>query len=163
MAEQNDLMDDPVKFVLFGILRDLTNGMYRVSGEGTGGISRAFGEGLWEAVDVLIDLKTGGEGSKIDRSNPQTAMDGFVEFVKMYELAEDVGFEVSDDSLIMEVKNCSLHPYTDSIEAAGTPRSIGCPYALSCVAMMQEITGELYVIDSIDSKEGNSKIVIKQL
>lgn len=159
----DDLMDDPVKFVLFGILRDLTNGMWKVSGEGSGGISRAFGEDLWQAVDILIELKTGGTESKIDRSTPETAMEGFIKMVKMYELADDVEYKVSDDSLVMNVKGCNLHPYTDSIEAAGTPRTVGCPYALSSVAMMQEITGELFVIDSINSKDGNSEIVIKQL
>jgi hypothetical protein len=163
MAGHDDLMDDPVKFVLFGILRDLTNGMWQVSGEGCGGISRAFGESLWEAVDTLIDLKTGSTGSKIDRSTPETAMDGLIEMAKMYDLAADVDYEINDDYLMISVKDCNLHHYTDSIEAAGTPRSVGCPYALSSVALMEEITGELFVIDNIESKDGNSKIVIKKL
>ena len=162
MTGQDDLADDPVKFVLFGILRDLTNGMWQVSGEGSGGVSRAFGEGMWEAVDDLINLKSG-NGSKIDRSTPQTAMDGLIEMSKMYELADELSYEVNDDAMVISVKNCKLHPYTDSIEAAGTPRSIGCPFALSSAAMMQEITGELYVIDNIESKDATSTIVLKKL
>ena len=159
----DEMMDDPVRFVLFGILRDLTNGMWQVSGEGCGGISRAFGEGLWEAVDDLIEIKSGGSEPKIDKSTPETALDGFLKMIKMYELCEEVTYELDGDSLVIQVKNCTLHPYTDSIDAQGTPRSIGCPYALSSVALMEQVTGELFVIDSIDSANGNSKIVIKQI
>jgi hypothetical protein len=62
----------------------------------------------------------------------------------------------------MTVKNCKVHNYTDYLEENDVPRSVGCPLALLSMAMMEEVTGEPFVIDSIESKDANSQIVLKK-
>lgn len=161
MAEQGSSpLDDPLKILLVGILKGFTTSMWRVSGEGSGGVSRAFGEDLWN----LMNARAASIGVEIDKSNPESAMEAFSKFLTdIYQSAEGLDYQVSSDTLEMTVKNCKLHDLTDFLEENDVPRSVGCPYALTAAALMEDVTGEPFVIDSIESEDGNSKIVLKTL
>ena len=161
MAEQGTSpLADPIETLLVGILKGFTTSMWRVSGEGSGGVSRAFGEDLWN----LMNARAASIGVEIDKSNPESAMEAFSKFLTdIYQSAEGLDYQVSSDTLEMTIKNCKLHDLTDFLKENNVPRSAGCPHALAGIAMMEDITGEPFVIDSIESEDGNSKIVLKTL
>lgn len=151
---------NPVNLVLTSVLMGFTNSLWRVSGEGSGGITRAFGEDLWNLIKVgSIAL-----GEEKDISTPEKAMEFYVEYLGgRFNLADEMDFNVTDDTVKVSIKGCKLHYYTDYLEAKDVPRSVGCPMALSLIALMEEVTGEPYLIDSLESKDCNSEIVIKAL
>jgi hypothetical protein len=153
-------LDDPLNILLIGILKGFTTSMWRVSGEGSGGVSRAFGEDLWN----LMNARAVSVGVEMDKSTPESAMVVFSKFLTdIYQSAEEIEYEVGENSLEMTVKNCKLHDLTDFLDENNVPRSVGCPYALTAIALMEDVTGEPFIIDNIKSENGNSKIVIKQL
>jgi hypothetical protein len=91
-------------------------------------------------------------------------MDFFKRYITViYQAADDVEYNATEDKVEMTVKNCKIHNYTDYLEANGVPRSCGCPFALAGVAMMEDVIGEPFVIDSIESGNAISKIVLKKL
>ena len=150
---------DPITIIYAASLMGFTKGLWKVSGEGSGGVTRAFGEDLWYLVKVGSKML----GEDGDISNPENAMEFFNNYlVGRFNIAENMDYTVTDDSVEMTVKNCNVHHYTDYLENNDVPRSIGCPLALGCAAMMEEITGDPFVVDSIESKDGNSKIVLKK-
>lgn len=150
---------DPMTVVFAAALMGFTKGLWKVSGEGSGGVTRAFGEDLWYLVKVGADML----GENRDTSSPQKAAE-FCEnyLVNRFNVADSINFNVNDDSVEMTVKNCKVHNYTDYLEENDVPRSVGCPLALLSMAMMEEVTGEPFVIDSIESKDANSQIVLKK-
>ncbi len=146
--------------LLMGILMGFTVSMWRVSGEGSGGVSRSFGEDLWGLTKQRAQVI----GEELDTSTPDTAMDFFKRYiVGVYNAADNIEYSASEDTVEMTVENCKLHHYTDFLEANGVPRSAGCPFALAGVAMMEEVTGDPFIIDSIESNDGTSKMVLKRL
>lgn len=150
---------DPMTVVFAAALMGFTKGLWKVSGEGSGGVTRAFGEDLWYLVKVGADML----GENRDMSSPQKAVE-FCEnyLVNRFNVAESIDFNVNDDSVEMTVKNCKVHNYTDYLEENDVPRSVGCPLALLSMAMMEEVTGEPFVINSIESKDTNSQIILKK-
>jgi hypothetical protein len=151
---------DPVNIILTSVLMGFTNSLWRVSGEGSLGITRAFGEDLWNLTKVGSAML----GEAKDTSTPEKAMEFYVEYLGGYfNIADEMDFTLSDDTLKVNVKGCKLHYFTDYLEAKEVPRSVGCPMALSLIAMMEDVTGEPFIMDSLDSKDGNSEIVIKSL
>lgn len=152
-------LENPVYTLVTGVLKGFIISMWRVSGEGSGGVSRAFGEDLWN----LMNMRAGLIGEEIDKSSPQTAMKSFEKFlIDVYQSGDDIKYIIDDESLEMDVNNCKIHDYTDYIEEKGVPRSAGCPYALAATAMMEDVTGDPYIIDSIDRKDLHCKISLKK-
>nr|WP_243687783.1 hypothetical protein [Methanobacterium formicicum] len=80
-----------------------------------------------------------------------------------FSIADEIGFTVDNDTLKVQIKGCKLHHFTDYLEAKEVPRSVGCPMALSLIALMEDVTGEPFIMDSLESKDGNSEIVLKAL
>jgi hypothetical protein len=151
---------DPVNLVLTSVLMGFTNSLWRVSGEGSGGITRAFGEDLWNLTKVGSAML----GEENDLSTPEKAMEFYVKYLGgRFALADEMDFTVSEDTLKVNVKGCKLHYFTDYLEAKDVPRAVGCPLALSLIALMEEVTGDPYLIDGIKSKDCNSEIVLKAL
>jgi len=161
MTEQGSpLKEDALSTFLTGILMGFTTSMWKVSGEGSGGVSRAFGEDLWNLTKQRASIL----GEPVDTSTPETGMEFFKRYITVvYQAVEDIDYNASDDTVEITVKNCKIHNYTDYLEANGVPRSAGCPFALAGIAMMEEITGDPFIIDSIESKDAASKIVLKRL
>ncbi|MGB9979818.1 hypothetical protein [Methanobacterium sp.] len=159
MAEQEN-QETSLNTLLMGILMGFTTSMWKVSGQGSGGVSRSFGEDLWKLTMQRADTL----GETIDLSTTDTAMEFFERYLtNVYQAADGIEYSTSDDAIEMTVNNCKLHGYTDYLEANGVPRSCGCPFALAAIAMMEDVTGELFVIDSINSENGTSKIVLNKL
>jgi hypothetical protein len=101
-------------------------------------------------------------GEDRDTSNPKKAMEFYDKYLLgCFNVAESIDYNVSDNVLEMTVKNCNVHHYTDYLEENNVPRSVGCPLALIGLAMMEEVTGEPFVVDKVESKDGVSKIVLK--
>jgi hypothetical protein len=154
LAEQTD----PMVTVYLASLMGITKSLWRVSGEGSGGVTRAFGEDLWDLVKMGADML----GEDRDTSNPKKAMEFYDKYLLgRFNVAESIDYNVSDNVLEMTVKNCNVHHYTDYLEENDVPRSVGCPLALIGLAMMEEVTGEPFVVDKVESKDGISKIVLK--
>lgn len=159
MAEESPL-EDSLNTLIMGILMGLTTGMWKVSGQGAGGVSRSFGEDLWK----LTKQRAGTLGEDVDTSTPDTAMEFFKRYITViYQASDDVEYTATEDKVEMTVKNCRIHNYTDYLEANEVPRSCGCPFALAGVAMMEDVTGDPFIIDSIESENATSKIVLKRL
>lgn len=156
----NSPLEDPFNTLLMGILMGFTNSLWRVSGEGSGGVTRAFGEDLWKLMSKRADSL----GVDMDLTNPDAAMEFFKKFIMgVYEATDDMDYNIDDETVEMTITNCRMHPYTDFLEANGVPRSAGCPIALVGIALMEDVTGDPYLIDSIESNEGKSKITLKKL
>lgn len=153
-------LDEPIKTLILGILKGFTLSMWRVSGEGMGGVTRAFGEDLWK----LMNARAGVLGIEIDKSTPESGATAFMQFLaNIYESGDEFDFTATEDTLELEVKNCELHDYSDFLDENDVPRSAGCPIALTGLAMMEDVTGDPFLIDNIDSHEGNCKVVLKKL
>jgi hypothetical protein len=151
---------DPVNIVLTSVLMGFTNSLWRVSGEGSIGITRAFGEDLWNLTKVGSAML----GEEKDLSTPEKAMEFYVAYLGgRFALADEMNFTVTEDTLKVNVTGCKLHYFTDYLEAKDVPRSVGCPLALSLIALMEDVTGNPFIMDNIQSKDGNSEIVIKSL
>ena len=151
-------LEEPMNTLILGILKGFTLSMWRVSGEGMGGVTRAFGEDLWK----LMKARSGAIGIEIDKSTPESCATAFMQFlVNIYESAGELDFTTTEDSIEFEVKNCELHDYSDFLDENNVPRSAGCPVALTGLAMMEDVTGNPFIIDNIDSHEGQCKIVLK--
>lgn len=134
--------------------------MWKVSGEGSGGVSRAFGEDLWDLVDEGAEQI----GEKIDKSSPQKTMESFEEYIiGTFKAADSLDFSINDGTVEITIKGCKFHDYTDYLEMNNVPRSAGCPFALVCIALLEEVTGDPFFIDKIESENANSKIVLKTL
>ena len=149
---------DNIRILTMATLMGLTNGLWKVSGEGSGGVTRAFGEDLWR-LSIVGSMALGIEPNT---STPENA----IEFLKNhllanFELADAMETDLNGDTLNIKVNNCKFHHYTDYLAAKDIPRSIGCPVALVFAAMMEEITGNPFIIDSIASENGNSQITLK--
>ena len=156
LAEQMD----PLMTVYLASLMGITKGLWKVSGEGSGGVTRAFGEDLWNLVKVGSEML----GEDRDTSTSQKAMEFYDNYlIGRFNVAESIDFSVNDDILEMTVKNCNIHHYTDYLEENDIPRSVGCPLALVGIAMMEEITGEPFVIEGIEHSDGSCKLVIKTI
>ncbi|MCK9152627.1 hypothetical protein, partial [Methanobacterium alcaliphilum] len=76
-------------------------------------------------------------------------------------LAEGIDSDLNGDTLNLKVNNCKFHYFTDYLVANDIPRHIGCPVALVYAAMMEAVTGETFIIEEIDSADGNSQITLK--
>ncbi len=151
--------EDPITVIYAASLMGFTKSLWKVSGEGSGGVTRAFGEDLWYLIKVGSELL----GEDKDTSSPEKAMEFFNNYlIGRFNLADSLDYDVTDDSVEMTVKGCRAHHYTDYLEENDVPRSIGCPMALGCAAMMEEVTGDPFIVSSIESKDGNSKIVLKK-
>lgn len=150
---------DPINVLYAASLMGFTKGLWKVSGEGSGGVTRAFGEDLWYLIKVGSKML----GEDRDTSNPEKAIEFFDNYlVGRFNVADSMDYTVTEDGVEMTVNNCRVHHYTDYLEEYGVPRSVGCPMALGCAAMMEEVTGDPFIVDSIESKDGNSKIVLKK-
>jgi len=151
---------DTVNIILTSVLMGFTNSLWRVSGEGSLGITRAFGEDLWNLIKVGSVML----GEEKDTSTPEKAMEFYAEYLGGYfSIADEIDFTVDNDTLKVQIKGCKLHHFTDYLEAKEVPRSVGCPMALSLIALMEDVTGEPFIMDSLESKDGNSEIVLKVL
>ena len=151
---------DPVNIILTSVLMGFTNSLWRVSGEGSLGITRAFGEDLWNLIKVGSVML----GEEKDTSTPEKAMEFYAEYLGGYfSIADEIDFTVDNDTLKVQIKGCKLHHFTDYLEAKDVPRSIGCPMALSLISLMEDVTGESYIIDELKSTDSNSEIVLKAL
>lgn len=151
---------NPVNIILTSVLMGFTNSLWKVSGEGSGGITRAFGEDLWNLTKVGSAML----GEEKDTSTPEKAMEFYAAYLGGYfKIADEIDFNLGEDSLSVNIKGCKLHYFTDYLEAKEVPRSVGCPMALSLIAMMEDVTGDSYIIDEIKSKDSNSEIVLKAL
>jgi hypothetical protein len=154
LSEEND----NIRILTMATLMGLTNGLWKVSGEGCGGVTRAFGEDLWR----LSLLGSATIGIEPNISTPENA----IEFLKNhllnnFELADKLESDFNGETLKLTVNNCKFHHYTDYLAASDIPRSIGCPVALVFAAMMEQVTGNPFIIDSIDSENGDSQITLK--
>jgi len=153
-------VEDPFSIVLIAILMGFTKSLWKVSGEGSGGVTRAFGEDFWDLIKIGSELL----GEEKDISTPEKALEFYDSYLMgRFKLAEKIDFDFEDGTLKMRVTNCKAHHYTDYLEENDVPRAVGCPIALSCAAMLEEITGEPFIVDNITSNEGNSEIVLKSL
>jgi len=151
---------DPVNIILTSVLMGFTNSLWRVSGEGSLGITRAFGEDLWDLIKAGSVML----GEEKDTSTPEKAMEFYAEYLGGYfSIADEIDFTVDNDTLKVQIKGCKLHHFTDYLEAKDVPRSIGCPMALSLISLMEDVTGESYIIDELKSTDSNSEIVLKAL
>mgnify|MGYP000843893619 FL=1 len=151
-------LENPLYTLIIGVLKGFTTSMWRVSGEGSGGVSRAFGEDLWN----LMNMRAGLIGEEIDKTNPQAAMKSFEKFLtEVYQSADGINYTVGDEMVDMDVCNCKIHDYTDYLEENDVPRSAGCPYALAAIAMMEDVLGNPYIIDDIKREDLNCKISLK--
>ncbi|MCZ3366475.1 MULTISPECIES: hypothetical protein [Methanobacterium] len=150
---------DPINVLYAASLMGLTKGLWKVSGAGSAGVTRAFGEDIWRLIKIGSTLLKADQ----DTSNPQKAMEFYDSYlIGRFNVADSMDYNVTDDSIEITVKNCRAHHYTDYLEENDVPRSVGCPLALGCVAMMEEVTGNPFIVDSIESKDGNSKIILKK-
>ena len=156
----SETQENPVNIILTAVLMGFTNSLWKVSGEGSGGITRAFGEDLWNLIKVGSVML----GEEKDTSTPEKAMEFYAEYLGGYfSIADEIDFTVDNDTLKVQIKGCKLHHFTDYLEAKEVPRSVGCPMALSLIALMEDVTGEPFIMDSLESKDGNSEIVLKAL
>ena len=150
---------DPITVVYAASLMGLTKGLWKVSGEGSGGVTRAFGEDLWHLV------KTGSVmlGEERDMSSPESATEFYDRYlIKRFGVAESADFNITEGTVEMTVKTCNIHHYTDYLEQNDVPRSVGCPMALIYIAMMEEVIGEPLVVDKIEHSDSDCKIVLKK-
>ncbi len=69
---------DPVNIILTSVLMGFTNSLWRVSGEGSLGITRAFGEDLWNLIKVGSVML----GEEKDTSTPEKAMEFYAEYLE---------------------------------------------------------------------------------
>ncbi len=76
---------DNIRILTMATLMGLTNGLWKVSGEGSGGVTRAFGEDLWR-LSIVGSMTLGIEPNT---STPENA----IEFLKNHLLAN---FELAD-------------------------------------------------------------------
>lgn len=156
LKEQNE----PLNTVYLASLMGLTKGLWKVSGQGSGGVTRAFGEDLWKLVKVGSEML----GEEKDISTTPTAMEFYDRYlIGRFNIAENLEYNVTDEKLEMTVTNCKAHHYTDYLAENDVPRHIGCPMALVGAALMEEVTGESFIIDNIEHKDGNCKIVLNSL
>ena len=94
----------------------------------------------------------------------EKALEFYAEYLGGYfNIADEISYNLGEDSLNVSIKGCKMHHFTDYLEAKDVPRSIGCPMALSLIALMEDVTGEPFIMDSLESKDGNSEIVLKSL
>jgi hypothetical protein len=151
---------DPLNTVYLASLMGLTKGLWKVSGQGSGGVTRAFGEDLWKLVKVGSEML----GEEKDISTTSNAMEFYDRYlIGRFNVAENLEYNVTDEKLDMTVTNCKAHHYTDYLAENDVPRHIGCPMALVGAALMEEVTGESFIIDDIEHKDGNCKIVLNSL
>ncbi len=92
MAEnERNPLENPLYTLIIGVHKGFTTSMWRVSGEGSGGVSRAFGEDLWN----LMNMRAGLIGEEIDKTSPQTAMKSFEKFLtEVYQSADGINYTV---------------------------------------------------------------------
>jgi hypothetical protein len=72
---------DPVNIILTSVLMGFTNSLWRVSGEGSLGITRAFGEDLWNLIkvgSVMLGEEKDTAPGKAMNSMPSTWEDIFI-------------------------------------------------------------------------------------
>ncbi|BDZ68717.1 hypothetical protein [Methanobacterium ferruginis] len=156
LKEQND----PLNTVYLASLMGLTKGLWKVSGQGSGGVTRAFGEDLWKLVKVGSEML----GEEKDLSTTTNAMEFYDRYlVGRFNIAENIEYNVTDDKLEMTVTDCKTHFYTDYLAENDVPRHIGCPLAQVGAALMEEVTGESFIIDNIEHNKGECKIVLNSL
>ncbi len=156
----SETKENPVNIILTAVLMGFTNSLWKVSGEGSGGITRAFGEDLWNLVKAGSVML----GEEKDTSTPENALEFYAEYLGGYfHIADGISYDLGEDSLNVSIKGCKMHHFTDYLEAKDVPRSIGCPMALSLIALMEDVTGESYIIDDLKSTDSNSEIVLKAL
>lgn len=161
MAEQAVVPTENSKdTIIMRTLMELTCSMWKVAGEGSGGISRDFGEQIWKLTDEFAPML----GEAIDKSSLDTAMESLKKyFTESYNIAGEMDYSIKEDTIEMTVKNCVVQEYTDYLEANEVPRSAGCIISLITIAMIEEITGDPFIIDSIKNKDGTCKIVMEIL
>lgn len=149
---------DSMRILTMATLMGLTNGLWKVSGEGSGGVTRAFGEDLWRLAIVGSVAK--GIEPKIDQVEDAIS---FLtnHLINVFEIADSIESDLNGDTLNLKVTNCKFHYFTDYLAINEIPRHIGCPIALCYASMMENVTGETFVIEEIDSADGNSQITLK--
>nr|WP_319372396.1 hypothetical protein [uncultured Methanobacterium sp.] len=156
LKEQNE----PLNTVYLASLMGLTKGLWKVSGQGSGGVTRAFGEDLWHLCKVGSEML----GEEKDISTTPTAMEFYDRYlIGRFNIAENLEYDVTDEKLEMTVTNCNIHHYTDYLAENDVPRHIGCPMAMIAAALMEEVTGESFIIDNIEHKDDNCKLVLNSL
>ncbi|MDD4810937.1 MAG: hypothetical protein PHY53_07125, partial [Methanobacterium formicicum] len=67
----SETQENPVNIILTAVLMGFTNSLWKVSGEGSGGITRAFGEDLWDLIKAGSVML----GEEKDTSTPEKALE----------------------------------------------------------------------------------------
>ncbi|MCK9151675.1 hypothetical protein [Methanobacterium alcaliphilum] len=154
LSEETDTM----RILTMATLMGLTNGLWKVSGEGSGGVTRAYGEDLWR-LSIVGSTALGIEPKTDTTEDAISFLTNHL--INNFQLADSIDCDLNGDTLNLKVNNCKFHHFTDYLEAKEVPRHIGCPVALVYAAMMEAVTGETFIIEEIDSADGNSQITLK--
>ncbi|MBI5679342.1 MAG: rubredoxin [Methanobacterium sp.] len=114
----------------------LTHGLWTISGRGSYSVTREIGRAF------INELKN----SNADLVTDESALKSVKEYFISHKFAKDMEYEIKDDEVELEIKNCRFFGLCKQLESQGVLITT-CPYTNTAAMALEETTGYRYRIN----------------